>query len=168
MSEKVGLRHLVLRYQGLFDFDGLYKHIVHFFEERHYYYVEKKWKEKDFSPLGRERVLKLAPYKKASEYLKYQYDIEWNNLDVHTVEVIRNGKTVKLTWARFKFKIHASIIVDWQGLGAKYQKTQKFFNEKVLKREIEEEHAPTLMLEEQRLLDEIKTFLHMEVTRIEK
>lgn len=162
------MRRLVLRYQGLFDFEALYEKIIHFFESRKYEYVEKRWKEKDFSPLGRERVIKMAPEKYVTEYLMYEYAIEWNNMDVHKVEVVRNGKTVSLTWARFIFTCEAHIHVDWQKLGKKNEKTAKFFNEKVLKREITEVHAPELLFEQQRLLDDIKEFLHMEVTRINK
>lgn len=164
----IHLRRLVLRYQGLFDFEGLYHHIVEFFEKRHYEYVEKRWKEKDFSPLGRERVIKMAPEKFVTEYLMYEYDIVWNNMDVHTVDVVRNGKTVKLTWARFELTVEAQLVVDWQKLGKNNPKTAKFFNEKVLKREIIEVHAGTLIMEEQRFIDEVKEYLRMEVTRVNK
>jgi len=166
--KKVGLRRLVLRYQGLFDFEGLYAHIVKFFISRNYEYEEKRWKEKEFSPLGRERVIRMAPWKRISEYIKHEYAIEWNNMDVHTVDVVRNGKTVTLTWARFEFICHASLVIDWQKLGKANPKTAKFFNEKVINREISEVYAADLILEEQRLVDEMKQFLHMEVTRLSK
>ncbi len=165
---KVKCRRLVVRYQGLFDFEGLYHHIVEFFESRYYDYIEKKWKEKDFSPLGRERVIKMAPEKNLTEYFKAEYAILWNNMDVHTVEVVRDGKTVELTWARFELTIDAHIEVDWQQLGKNRPKTTKLFNEKVIKREISEKYAEDLILEEQRFADEVKSFLHMEVTRLDK
>ncbi len=164
----IHLRRLVLRYQGLFDFEGLYERIVHFFESRYYDYVEKRWKEKDFSPLGRERVIKMAPEKNITEYLKYEYAIQWNNMDLHTVEVVRNGKTVELTWARFELTVEAFIDIDWQKMGKSNPKTAKFFNEKVIKREITEVYAADLILEEQRFVDDVKEFLHMEVTRTNK
>lgn len=162
------LRSLTLRYEGLFDFQGVYDKLTGFFLSRNYDYIEKVWKEKEGSPIGREITVKFGPEKKVGEYIKYKYKGEWKSIDVHDVDVIKNGQTIKLQHARFYINVQGEIDIDWQKMGKKHHKLAHFFNKHVMQREIDEEYAPQLLFESQRLLDEMKEFLNMEVTRLHK
>lgn len=161
-------KRFILRYQGLYDFDGLYHMIVNFFKSRNYDYIEKKWKEKDMSPIGREIEIKMTPTKKITEYIAYWYKITWANLDVHTVDVVKEGETVKLTHARFAFDMSGHVDSDWQNFAKDNPKLGKFFQEHVFKQELRRTYKKALEVEMQTLLDQMKEFLNMEISRVQK
>ncbi len=167
MADALKTRTLILRYEGLFDFQGLYDLIVGFFVRRNYDYVEKKWKEKDASPVGREITVDMTPFRKVNEYIKYEYTIQWKSIDKHEVEVVREGKPVRLTHARMYVSVNAQAEVDWQGFGKTKPGLSNFVNKRVIDKELKQ-YRRNLQREMQSLLDEIKEFLHMEATRTEK
>lgn len=159
---------VTLRYQGLFDFEGLYGALISFFTSKEYDYIEKLWKEKEASPEGREITVKMAPEKKVTEYIMHVYAIEWKSIDVHPVEIVRNGKPVKLIHARFHIIIKAELNVDWQSLGDTSPKLGAFWKDHVFKRELWGVYYPNLQMEAQQLMDHLKQYLHMEMTRYNK
>lgn len=161
-------RTIWLRYQGLFDFEGLYRHMVSFFDRRKYDYIEKKWKEKDASPVGREITVDMAPERNVTEYIIYRYEMQIKSIDTHKVEVVRDGKTVKLTHARFQIKIGGHVQVDWQNYGKGHEKLASFFKDTVMRREINKVHVTALEQEMQQLHDSIQGFLNMEASRTQK
>ena len=156
---------LILRYEGVFDFQEIYDYIVNFFKDKHYDYLETGWKEKDASPQGRERTVKMKPEKNITEYLKHKYKLEWKSVDAHNVAVEQDGKSKQHTHARLHIHIEAELAEDWQGLGKKHEKLKGFFDKHVFKREKENVYMEALEKEMQALLDGIKQTLGMQTTK---
>jgi hypothetical protein len=161
----MSVRTLVLRYQGLFDLEALYRWTVQWLTKRNYEYLEKLWKEKDATPIGREISIKMVPEKAVSEYVKYELSINWLFTDAHEVEVVRDGRTVKLTHARFNVQAGGKAVYDWQEFSKDSPKLGKFYNEFAFKRELNNIHWPALQGDLQKFMDDLKAFLQMETSK---
>lgn len=102
--------HRVIKYKGIFDFDGFYKYMVRWIKEHDYdFYETKIW---DYPPY---KIHKLHGRKKISFFTMFYISPEIWMWEAKPVEVIRNGKTVKLTEARMKIIINGGFIVDYDG-----------------------------------------------------
>ena len=168
MGKKAKVRTYTLRYDGLFNYQGFYDMIVGWFIQRKYDYIETLWKEKEATPEGHEISVKMAPERKVTEYIKFRMKGNWLSIDVHPVMVTQHGRQVKLTSARFSFKLDGEVEYDWQGLSKQHQKLGKLFDEKVIDKEVLYEYRPQLRNEMKELLEKMKEFLHMESTKLEK
>jgi hypothetical protein len=101
-----------LRYNGVFDFNGLYRMMYNWFFKQRYEFHEDLYKEK-VDTIGNELEIKWRAEKKITEFIKYIINVEfhlWNMLDV---EVIRNGEKVKMTKARMQIILKASTVADY-------------------------------------------------------
>lgn len=156
MPQSHKLPKLIFRYEGAFNFKELYHTMVGFFKSRDYDYIEKGWKEKEGSPVGREITVKMIPEKKISEYIKHEYAIEWKCVDAHTVT---NEQGEELTHARFHLHAQATIIEDWQNLNKKKTWLGNLYSKYVFKRELDVEYMNALENEVQAFLDEAKAFV---------
>ena len=163
MSQKHSVPKLILRYEGVFNFQELYEHIIHWFTTRNYDYIEKKWKEKEASPEGREITVNMVPEKKVTEYIKYAWELEWKSVDAHPVTI--EGEDNKQMHARFHLHVQATVIEDWQDLGKKHTKLAAFFNKYIFKRERENVYIAALEQEMQALLDEVQEQLDMQAAK---
>ena len=112
--EKVTLPKLTLRYEGIFDWDGLYAAIVDWAKMNSYKWVEKSFKHKVPSPEGAEEEIEWILETKATEYLKYSINLTvhtWNMMDV---DVDVNGKKKKLTSTKLYIILEPTLSYDWQ------------------------------------------------------
>jgi hypothetical protein len=162
-----------VRYDGVFDFDGLYKTIIEHLRKRNYWFYETLYKHKPWSPLGDELVLKWRAERKLDEYYHYTIEFEWHFLDFHHVEVIREGKKVMLTKAYFWVNIRGKADADWQGFekeatGTFTTKLGKFFRKHVVDREYLYDYIYPLFDEVMELQELIQGFCNMEATRYNK
>ena len=89
----------IIRYDGVFDWDGMYKVIIEYLRRNNYWFYEKLYKSKPWSPIGTELVLKWEAKRKLDEYYMYELSFEWHFMDFHHVDVIREGKKLTLTKA---------------------------------------------------------------------
>lgn len=162
MPKKYKTPKLILRYEGVFEFKTLYRHIVNWFKTKNYDYIEKGWKEKDSSPQGREITVKMIPEKKINEYIKYAWSIEWKSVDAHYV----GEQSDNQMHARFHIHVQATLIEDWQDLGKGQPKISELFTKHVFKREREYEYMQELENLTQELLDEVKQQVGMQATKL--
>lgn len=172
-SEKYTTWPATVRYDGVFDFDGMYQAIVDHLRRHNYWFYETLYKRKPWSPMGTELILKWRAERKLDEYYHYTIEFEWHFMDFHHVEVIREGKKVTLTKAYFWVNIRGTAAADWQALETKSgnaftKQLGKFFRNHVVDREYLYEYIYPLFDEVQDLADMIKTFCNMEVTRTGK
>jgi hypothetical protein len=162
-----------VRYDGVFDFDGLYKAIIDYLRRHNYWFYEKLYKHKPWSPLGTELILRWEAERKLDEYNMYRIKFEWHFMDFHHVEVIREGKKVQLTKAYFWVNITGEEIQDWQAFETKehHKFTQilgKFFRKQVIDREHVYDYIYPLYGEVMEIQNLIQNYIHTEASRIEK
>jgi hypothetical protein len=164
----------IVRYDGVFDWDGLYKSIINYLRRQNYWFYEKVYKSKPWSPIGTELVLKWEAHRKLDEYYQYQLIFEWHFMDFHYVDVIREGKKVTLTKAYFWVDIRGSIVTDWQGMessesaGTVTKFLGKFFRKHVDDREWLYNYLYPLYDEVMDVQKFIQDYIHFESTRTGK
>ncbi|MFT4250255.1 MAG: hypothetical protein ACMXYD_02760 [Candidatus Woesearchaeota archaeon] len=151
---------LIFRYEGEFDFQGLYERIADFFRRREYDFWETGWKEKDGTPQGREITMKFKPDLKVNEYIRYRYEIQFKAVDAHWV----NKNTMH---ARFHIHVQPKIQFDWQSIGVRKGKKKhflvRFYENYLFNKEAEHYHVDAVEQEVQKFLDEVKEFLGVEL-----
>ena len=83
----VPTRKFILRYRGLFDFDGLYNMMAEYMKANRYWFHEYKYKHKVPSPLGAEQEIFWRGEKKVTDYIQYQIYLDfhlWEMTEVMT------------------------------------------------------------------------------------
>lgn len=129
-----------LRYNGLFDFDGLYAAVVDWAKVQGYMWHEKTYKHKVPSPRGAKQELDWILTKKITNYLSHKITFEVVSWDTTEVEVDIEGRKKSLTNARIDIRMWGELIYDWQELfsGSKFiQKLGDWYRNVVFKKEVE-------------------------------
>jgi hypothetical protein len=147
---------LRIRYEGEFDYQGLYELFGTFFRKRNYDFLETGWKEKDATPVGREITVRFNPEKNVTEYVKYTYRIHWKCADAHET-------TDKLMFARMHIYVDPDIKIDWQGYAKGRSKLKQFYDKYIVKKELDDVHRQEIGIEAQTLIDQINEFIGTEV-----
>lgn len=117
----------VIRYTGIFDFDGLYKAMVGWLKARRYWFFEDTYKHKPGGPFGKELEIKWIAKKKVTEFYDTSMTINIHIWDLKDVEVIKEGKKIKLQKARMEIRFDADITLDYQKQWEKSSWTQALF-----------------------------------------
>ncbi len=105
---------ITIRYNGLFDFDGLYAAITNWAKNYGFLWHEKTYKHKVFSSSSAEEELSWVMTNEVTEYIKYEIAIEVHTWDQKDVEVEANGQKKTVTSARIMMTIKSTIYTDWQ------------------------------------------------------
>jgi len=149
--KKFELNPLIVRYSGLFDFDGLYAAITDWTKNYGYIWHEKKYKHKVPSPRGAEQEFGWQIEKEVNDLVSYKIMIEAHAWDILEVVVDTGGMKKSLTKARIEIYIKPTVILDWQGKfkgGSPWQKKfkQKLWNMyfTVMQRELEVKYTDQL------------------------
>jgi hypothetical protein len=162
----------IVRYDGVFDFDGMYRTIIEHLRRQNYWFYEDIYKHKPWSPIGTELIMRWHAERKLNEYYMYRLEFDWRFADFHHVEIIRDGKKLTLTKAYFWVTIRGSVLQDWQGLedeGGKFTKrVGQFFRKQVIDREALYDYFYPLFDEVNTVQQMIQTFVNMEAARVEK
>lgn len=157
-------KKIIIRYSGLFDFDGLYKLIRGWFDKKRYELQEKRYKDKPWSPMGSELEIDIEADIKETEYIRKYLIMKIQVFEKHEKEVIINGKKKKMTDARVQFFLEGKVVLDYTDrFESKSSKWfQKFLHKHILKNEIELKYVDPFYYEIYSLGEEIKKFLGME------
>ncbi len=145
----------LIRYRGIFDFDGLYKFIVKWIKDHDFDFYETRVMDKP--PY---KIHKLMGRKKINFMVMFVIHTELWLWEAKPVKIIKNGKTKTLTEARMKILISGDIIWDYDGDFEKSQglkKMENFLNWKILYHE-------NLL----KYLDYFDYYLHDYMTEIKK
>lgn len=164
----------IVRFDGVFDWDGLYKAIVQYLRRQNYWFYERLYKSKPWSPIGTELVLRWTAERKLDEYYKYNLEFEWHLMDFHKVDVIRDGAKITLTKAYFWVEIRGVLVSDWQEFegakdaGAVTKFFGKFFRKHVADREWLYDYLYPLYDEVMDVQKFIQDYVHFESSRLGK
>jgi len=104
-----------IKYEGVFDMDGLYRFMREWLEYRRFRFLEKSYKSKVPTPLGSEVELSWDAWRKESEFMRYWVTVYFHFWDLEEVEVIREGRKVKMHKARFEIVFGGKLELDYQG-----------------------------------------------------
>ena len=122
--------HRIIKYKGIFNFDGLYKFMINWIKDHDFdFYETKIW---DYPPY---RIHKMMGRKKVNYFAMFLLLPElwiWEQKDV---EIVKNGKVKKLTEARMKIIINGGFIMDYDGDFEKspgLKKLEKFLFQKIM------------------------------------
>lgn len=154
-----------IKYDGLFEWEGLYKLIYLWFVERGYYFEETFVKTKIPTPMGAENEYELKGWRKSTDYIK-----EWVRVKIHTfemreVEVIKEGKKKKMVKARMFIDFYGNIEMDYQQRFAATQFGQylrSFYDRLFLKKEFDSIWSDRLWYYIYKLHAEVKQYLDMQ------
>lgn len=146
MAENVDLPPITFRYEGLFDFDGMYAALIDWATHNGYIWEELSYKHKVPSPNGAEKEFIWSIALKVESYVQYKVQFFVHCWDLKEVEIDMNGKKQPLTSARIEIIIKPSVIYDWQNRfeGKKMYKLMQKFQAKALQAELDD-HLDTLM-----------------------
>ena len=124
----LGKKKLVplMRFSGIFDFDGLYKIMVNWFGDRNYDFSEPLYKDKPMEG-GREVEIEWFAEKKIDPMYKYIVKVFFHLWEVQPVEVILEGEKKMLTKARMEIKLQGVIDVDYQDRWGRSEFRKKLF-----------------------------------------
>ena len=152
--------HRLIRYRGIFDFDGLYKFLVKWIKNKDFDFYETRVMDKP--PY---KIHKLMGRKKINFMVMFVIHTELWLWEAKPVQVIKNGKTKTLTEARMKIMISGDIIWDYDGDFEKSQglkKMENFLNNKILYHENLLKYIDYFDYYLHDYMTEIKKYLEME------
>ncbi len=153
-----------IRYKGTCDFDGLYRVMRSWYEERKYTFFEKRYKEKT-KPLGNEIEITWEGVRPINEYVMNRVNVFIHLWDINMVEVVKNGKKRRLTRSRMLIDVYASLALDymdqWEDTRLK-RLWRTFYNYFLIREDIKTVYGDKLWYNAQKLQQRIKQFLDME------
>ena len=152
--------HRLIRYRGIFDFDGLFKFIVQWIKNKDFDFYETRVMDKP--PY---KIHKLMGRKKINFMVMFVIHTELWLWEAKPVQVIKNGKTKTLTEARMKIMISGDIIWDYDGDFEKSEglkKMENFLNNKILYHENLLKYVDYFDYYLHDYMTEIKNYLEME------
>ena len=165
MSAKFGDTSAVLKYKGVFDFDGLTTFVINWLKKRRYNIDEVKHKNKMSCPHGFEIEWNIKAWRKIDDYYKHHILVKYHLWDAHMVDAVKDGKKVKLWSARMEIKTVFDVECDYNNRWETSQfmeKLRNFYNEYIIKKEIIINHMDPLYYKTLELHTEMKKFLGME------
>lgn len=133
-----GSKTKIIQFTGIFDLDGLYKATVGWIKSRRYWFHEDVYKHKPGGPFGKELEIKWRADKKLNDFYSTGLDVKWHIWDLKDVEVIKNGKKVKLQKARVEIKLDTWLQLEHQKKWGQNKFTKalyEFFENYIIKKE---------------------------------
>jgi len=155
---------LLIRYKGVFDFEGLYRMMHAWLINKRFLFHEDRYKDKVATPFGNELEIDWKAEKKVTEYIKEYIIINFHLWDFSEVEIIKDGKKVKMTKSRMEIWFDAKLEMDYtqkfQGKGKFAEKLGEFYQNKVLYWEWRIKYADALTYSMYDLHAKVKKYLN--------
>ncbi|MBN1386018.1 hypothetical protein JW968_03515 [Candidatus Woesearchaeota archaeon] len=174
MSQRIDWRYLghvnrpnVIWYKGLFDLAGMIQLIQSWLEENQYAYQEKKYKHKVPTPKGVEEDYHAFGRRRMDTYVAFEIHVQFKAWDMQDVEVIKDGRKVKMQKGRIRIEMWCVLELDWKSAfeTSKFmEKVRNFYNEFIVKKEIDTIWGDYIYYIMLKLHGEIKKFLNMEAS----
>ena len=165
MPETIRTDKHIIRYKGLFDFDGLYNLVAAWIKSRKYWFHEGKYKHKVPSPAGAEQEITFTGEKQVTEYYSEHIQVDFHLWDMTEVEVDQNGMKKTLTNARMEIVISGKLLLDIEG---RYENNRfllelrHFMHKYVIKEDIETVAYDELRYRMYKLHKVMKDYLDMQ------
>jgi len=111
---KEEMPQLTVRYNGLFDFDGLYAAVIDWAKNEGYMWHERTFKHKVPRPYGAEQELDWEITKNVTDFFQFGIAIRVHIWDLKEVEVQTEKGKKKLSQARVLIVMNGKLVTDWK------------------------------------------------------
>ena len=154
----------MIKYRGFYDNDEVLQSIYNWFSENDFWFDVDKYKHTGLAT-GIKLKINISGTKKITEYLKWKAEVYIVVYDIEEVEVIKEGKKIKMHNGKFSAELKGTLILDWQkrfSQGNFLQKLGDFLRNYVLRYKIVDEWEDELADKMLELANLIKTKLGSE------
>ena len=128
MPEQLKIPTSQLKKSGIIDLDGLYKNMQRWFYDNQYYFEEPTTRLRPGSASGVQYEYKWIAWRKVNAYVKYNISVYMYLWDVEDIEVIKEGKKVKLTKCRIMIEFSGNVELDYTNMFGKSKFGKVLFN----------------------------------------
>ncbi len=105
----------MIKFEGLFDWDELYKMMHDWLTTRKYIFQEIHYKHAGEAGIGAESEVRFEGSKKETAYIKFVINIDVHIWGLQEVEVIKDGQKKKMSKGRIRIEVWGQIVYDYQG-----------------------------------------------------
>ena len=162
---KLPIEKHIIRYKGLFDFDGLYNLIAQWLKARRYWFQEIKYKHKVPLPTGAEQEITFEGTREVTDFYQHHIVVDFHLWDMTEIEVEVGGQKKNLTSARLEIVLYGTLNIDYEkrfDQSTLWQGVRDFFLKYILKQDIETVWYDELRYRIYKLHNTIKEFLDMQ------
>jgi len=156
-----------IKHRGFFNYSELLQAIRKWYIDDDYDMLNiPMYKQKFPSATGVEHEFKMHGEKKVTEYVKFHMVIFVRVYDLRDVEIIRDGKKVKLQEGKVQVEVSPVLDLDWQKRfgGSKFlQALEEFYRKYIIKYTIVDYWEDVVLLKAAQLSKVIKESLGQEV-----
>lgn len=115
MSEKEILFASTFKHKGIFSFPAFYKFCYDWLvDETELLMQETKYVEK-LQGDAKEMDIEWKGFTKLTDYFKFDMKIVFKILGLKQVEIVQDGKKVKMNQGQVEMKVKGILVRDWQG-----------------------------------------------------
>jgi len=161
-EKKIVYQDKFVSFEGLFNLKDLFRTVVKWFNEHGYDMFENKNYEQVFED-GKKIVFELIPYKKVTDYHKFEIRVFAVFENLREVEIEIGGVKQRLLKGRADFTFDATLVTDyenrWEGRPSYF-----FFRaliDKFVYKSYTEKYESQLVREAKEIQEEIKAYLNM-------
>ena len=162
---KIDVEKHIIRYKGLFDFDGIYNLVVQWMKARRYWFHETTYKHKVPSPLGAEQEIYFRGEKEVTEFYQHHIFVYFHLWDMTEVEVEVGGVKKMLISARLEIIISGALNIDWEKRfeqSTLWQNVRDFLMKYIIRQDIETIWYDELRYRIYKLHTAVKEYLDMQ------
>lgn len=161
-EKKIVFKNKQLSFYGLFDMKGLFKTVNRWFAERGYTMYENKNFE-DVYESDKKIVFELIPYKKVTDYHKFQIRVFASCESLKEADVELKGVKYKLLKGNIFMTLDGTLITDYEN---RWEGEARFFFfrtliDKFIFKSHTREYESELVRDATELEEEIKSYLNM-------
>jgi hypothetical protein len=155
----------MLKYRGIFDFEGMLKLVYDWLIHEDYEVHERKYKHKIPDPRGAEQEITIAGWRRVNGYVKFHVEVDIHTYDQKDVDVIKEGVKKRLVQARIKMTFTPTVELDYtkRFAGNSFLQTlQDFYHKYIIRQEIQNYWEDELYYRTYKLHRLVKEWLDME------
>lgn len=156
---------IIIRYNGVFDFEGLYRMMHAWLVNKRFTFHEDRYKDKVFTPFGNELEIDWTAEKKVTEYVKEYITVYFHLWDFSEAEIIKDGKRLKMTKSRMEIRLDCKLELDYTKKFAKAgtfgKRLGEFYQNKVIYWEWRFKYASALVYSLYDFHHKIKKYLEL-------
>jgi hypothetical protein len=161
----------ILKHRGFFDYSALLQAIRKWFIDEDFDTLDiPMYKQKFPGPTGTEHEVKMKAAKNVTEYVKYEFVFQMRVYNLRDVEIIQDGKKIKVQDGQVQIEIESNLVLDWQkrfkgsGPFAPFIKSlDNFYRNYIIKYTIVDYWEDMCLLKSLQLLRVVKQTLGQEV-----
>src|SRR3989344_3633491 len=167
MSLNRALPKVDIKFKGLCDYEGLWRLIRNWMVQQGYTFQERVRKHKVPNPSGAEDEFEWYGTRIVNTYVQFRIEMYAHTWDVQDVDIVREGKKVRMQQARIQLELKGSVILDYN---SNFEKTKflmavrDFLNRYVWYKKITGGWEDELYYRIYKLHRNIKEYLGMETT----